>query len=130
MFWRVRQGVQGRLSRHELRDCSNITIRDARVGELRVFNSRLNLTDTDIPGKDMGLYAEDSDITITNGDISGVIAVNAVNSRLDLAGVRLKGTQAAVRGVNSKLLFSVSQVSSPHMTGPLHIFKRMADEEF
>lgn len=114
----------------ELRDCSNITIRDARVGELRVLNSRLNLADTDIPGKELGLYAEDSDITITNGEISGMTAINAVNSRLDLAGVRLNGTRTAVKGVNSKLLFSVSQVSSPHKTGPLHIFKKMADEEF
>lgn len=113
----------------ELRDCSNITIRDARVGELRVLNSRLNLIDTDIPGKDLGLYAENSDITITNGEISGEIAINAGNSRLDLAGVRLKGTRAAVKGVNSKFIFSVSRVSSPHKTGSLHIFKNMADEE-
>ncbi|MDO8264364.1 MAG: alpha/beta hydrolase [Gallionella sp.] len=113
----------------ELRDCSNITIRNARVGQMSVLNSRLNLTDTDIPGKDVGLLADNSDITITNGDISGVIAINAVNSRLDLAGVRLKGTQAAVKGVNSKITFSVSRVSSPHKTGPLHIFKNMVDEE-
>jgi pimeloyl-ACP methyl ester carboxylesterase len=32
----------------ELRDCSNITIRNARVGQLSVFNSRLVMFDTDI----------------------------------------------------------------------------------
>lgn len=113
----------------ELRDCSNITIRNARVGQLTVLNSRLNLTDTDILGKDVGLLADNSDITITNGEISGGIAINAVSSRFDLAGVRLNGTRAAVRGVNSKFIFSVSQVSSPHKTGPLHVFRNMADEE-
>lgn len=114
----------------ELRDCSNITIRDARVGQLSAHNSKLSLTNTDIPGRDLGLYAENSDVTITNGEISGTVAVNAVGSRLDLAGVRLKGTQAAVKGLDSKLLFSVSQSSSPHMNGNLHALKDMVDEEF
>ncbi|OGS96159.1 MAG: hypothetical protein A3H31_09495 [Gallionellales bacterium RIFCSPLOWO2_02_FULL_57_47] len=113
----------------ELRDCSNITIRNARIGQLTVLNSRLNLTNTDIVGKDVGLLADNSDITITNGEISGGIAITAESSRLDLAGVRLNGTQAAVSGVNSKFIFSVSQVSSPHKTGHLHVFKNMGNEE-
>ncbi len=113
----------------ELRDCSNITIRNARVGQLKALNSRLSLIDTDISGKDVGLFADNSDITITNGDISGVIAINAVNSRLDIAGAHLSGTQAAIKGVNSKLIFSVSRVSSPHSSGHLHTFKSMRDEE-
>lgn len=114
----------------DLRNCSNITIRNARVGQLSVLNSGLSLTDTKILGKDVGLNADNSDITVTNGDISGVIAINAVGSKLDLAGVHLKGSQAAVKGVNSKFIFSVSQVSSPHMSGHLHTFKNMSDEEF
>lgn len=113
----------------EVRDCSNVTIRNARVGQLSAFNSRLNLTDTDIAGKGFGVYAESSDITITNGDISGEIAISAVDSRLDLAGVRLNGTQAAVKGVNSKFIFSVSRVTSPHKTGNLHIFRNLGNEE-
>lgn len=114
----------------ELRDCSNITIRNARVGQLKVLNSRLSLIDTNIFGNGVGLNADNSDITVTNGDISGVIAINAVRSRFDLAGVRLKGTEAAVKGANSKFIFSVSQTSSPHVTGHLHTFKDMSDEEF
>lgn len=114
----------------ELRDCSNITIHNARVVQLSVLNSRLSLTDTNILGNNVGLNADNSDITVTNSDISGVIAINASNSRLDLAGVRLSGTHASVKGVNSKLTFSVSRVSSPQMTGKLHAYKNMVDEEF
>jgi pimeloyl-ACP methyl ester carboxylesterase len=114
----------------ELRDCSNISIRNARVGRLSVLNSRLILSDTSILGKDVGLIADNSDVTVTNGDISGVVAIKAVRSRLDLAGVRLKGTEAAVRGADSKLVFSVSHVSSPHLTGHLHTFKNMTNDEF
>jgi len=113
----------------ELRDCSNITIRNARVGQLTVLNSRLNMADTDILGKDVGLLADNSDITITNGEISGGIAIKAARSRLDLAGVHLRGTQAAVKALNSKFIFSVSQVNSPITTGNLHTYKNMADEE-
>jgi len=113
----------------EIRDCSDVIIRNARVGRLNALNSRLSLTDTNIIGKDVGLHADNSDVTITNGEISGAIAISAAGGRLDLAGVHLKGTQAAVKGVNSKFIFSISRVSSPHATGPLHSFKNMVDEE-
>lgn len=114
----------------ELHDCNNISIRNARVGALLALNSRLSLSDTDIIGSEVGLQAYNSDITITNGVISGAVAIKATGSRLDIAGARLKGTQAAVRGVNSKLVFSVSQISSPQTSGHLHAYKNMADEEF
>lgn len=113
----------------DLRDCSNASIRNARVGQLSVINSRLDMIATDILGKDEGLHAENSDVTITNGDISGVIAINAVGSRIDLAGVHLKGGKEAVKGVNSKFVFSISHVSSPLSSGSVHTFKSMADEE-
>jgi len=112
----------------ELRDCSNIIIRNARVGQLNVLNSRVEMLDTDILGKDEGLHADNSDVTITNGDISGVIAINATGSRFDLAGVHLQGSQDAVKAVDSKFTFSVSEVHSPHTDGTLHTYKKMADE--
>ena len=111
----------------ELRNCSDITIRDARVGQLSVINSRATLIDTDIPGKEEGLLADNSDITITNGDISGVIAINAKYSRLDMAGVHLEGSRDAVKAMGSKLVFSISRVHSPHMDGALHDYKSMDD---
>jgi len=112
----------------ELRDCSNITIHNARIGQLNVFNSRLDLIDTDIMGTDEGLHADNSDITITNGDISGVIAIRSERSRFDLAGVHLNGSRDAVRGVNSKFVFSISRVHSPHTEGSLHTYKKMIDD--
>lgn len=111
----------------ELRDCTNITIRNARIGQLSVYNSRVTLLDTDIAGKDEGLLANNSDITITNGEISGAIALNAINSRVDLAGVHLKGSRDAVKAVGSKLVFSVSQVHSPHTDGALHDYRNIVD---
>jgi pimeloyl-ACP methyl ester carboxylesterase len=115
----------GDYRRIDLSDCSNITIRNARVGQLNVINSRVALFDTDIPGKDKGLIADNSYVTITNGDISGVIAIKANHSRLDLAGVRLEGSQDAVKAKESKFVFSICHVHSPHTDGPLHIYKKM-----
>jgi len=109
----------------DLRDCSNITIRNARIGNLNAVNSKVELTDTDILSKKVGLQAENSDITMTNGKITGDIAIESMLSRLDLAGVYLKGTQDAVRGESSKLTFSLCRVKSPHMDGPLHDFRNM-----
>ena len=111
----------------KLRDCSDAVIRNARVVQLTVLNSRLDMTDTDVMGKEEGLSADNSEVTITNGSISGVVAIKAVRSRLDLAGVHLQGSQDAVRGVNSKFVFSVSRVSSPQTEGSLHTFKSMVD---
>lgn len=112
----------------ELHDCSDVSIRNARVGQLSVFNSRVVMTDTDIPGKDEGLHAENSDITITNGNISGVIAIRAERSRLDLAGVYLNASQDAVKAVGSKFVFSICRAHSPHMDGSLHFYRKMVDE--
>ena len=112
----------------DLRDCSNITIHNARVGQLNILNSRLAMFDTDILGEGIGLHADNSDVTITNGDISGVIAIKSERSRFDLAGVNLTGSQDAVKALGSKFIFSISRVHSSHMDGSLQTYKKMNDE--
>jgi pimeloyl-ACP methyl ester carboxylesterase len=111
----------------DLRDCSSVTIRNARVGHLNVINSRLNMIDTDILGKDEGVHADNSNITITNGNISGVIAIKSERSRFDLAGVQLKGNRDAVKAAGSNFVFSICRVHSPHTEGTLHVYKKMND---
>ncbi|MBI5007945.1 MAG: alpha/beta hydrolase [Nitrosomonadales bacterium] len=111
----------------DLRDCSNVTIRNARIGHLHVYNSRATLTDTDILGKEEGVYAEYADLTVTNGDISGDTAIHAKYSRLDLAGVHLKGNKDAVKAYGSKVVFSISEIHSPHTNGAMHAYKQMDD---
>ena len=114
----------------DLRQCSNIKIRNARIGHLAATDSRLTITDTDILGDQEGLHAEDSDITVTNGFISGNITINTARSRLDLAGVHLNGVKASVNAVDSKMVFSVSHLSSPLASGYFHTFKNINSEAF
>lgn len=111
----------------DLSDCSNITIRNARVGKLSITNSAVTMIDTDISGKDEGLISVDSNVAITNGSISGKTAIQTTRSRLDLAGVYLKGSKNAVKSEGSKLLFSICRVHSPHTDGSLHAYKKMDD---
>lgn len=109
----------------ELNNCTDITIRNARVENLNVIDSWINIIDTDISGKGVGLNSNNSYVTLTNGSISGEIAIKAERSRFDLAGVHLKGSQDAVKAVGSKFVFSVCRVQSPHSNGPLHAYKKM-----
>jgi len=118
---------EGDYERIELRDCSNITIRNARVGHLYVYNSRATITDTDITGKEEGIYAEYGDLTLTNGDISGDTAIVAKYSRLDLAGVHLNAKQDGVKALGSKLVFSICEIHSLHTDGAVHAYKKMDD---
>ena len=85
------------------------------------------MIDTDILGKDEGVHADKSNITITNGNISGVIAIKSERSRFDLAGVQLKGNRDAVKAAGSNFVFSICRVHSPHTEGTLHVYKKMND---
>lgn len=111
----------------ELRNCSNVTIRNARIGHLLAVNSSVTLLDSDILGGDEGLRAESSEVTITNGVISAAIAVTSSDSRLDLAGVQLNGSQHAVKAQRSKLVFSLCWLNGADHAGALHDYKPIED---
>ncbi|MDO8989580.1 MAG: alpha/beta hydrolase [Sideroxyarcus sp.] len=112
----------------ELNNCTGVVIRNARVKHLKVTDSWISLLDTDISGNEEALHSFNSYVTITNGNISGEIAINSERSRFDLAGVHLAGSRDAVKAVGSKFVFSISRAHSPHMDGPLHIYKKMNNE--
>jgi hypothetical protein len=58
---------------------------------------------------------------MTASDVSADVAVRASDSRLDLAGVVLKGKTAAISApMQSTVILSVSQVESPHTRGLVH----------
>ena len=109
-----------------LQGCRNIRLRAARVRELRVLDSSVSIEDSDIGGDSAGLTAGNAAVTMTNGRIRGPVAITLRASRLDLAGVRVEGRDAAVLGQDvgpapaSSVVFSVSRVRSPHTDGAMH----------
>lgn len=119
---------EGDYLRIDLNNCTGVVIRNARVKRLNVTDSWISLVDTDISGSEEGVHSFNSYVSMTNGSISGVIAINSERSRFDLAGVHLEASQDAVKAVGSKFVFSVSHARSKHMNGPLHIYKKMNNE--
>jgi pimeloyl-ACP methyl ester carboxylesterase len=123
-----KQGVvfEGTYDTLTLYGCRNVFIGNARVRELRVIDSSVTIEDSDIGGGEVGLYANNATIEMTNGRIDGNVAINALASRLDLAGVRVEGRRAAVQTETNPALptasvvFSVSRVRSPHTDGEVH----------
>lgn len=119
----VYEGIYDTLT---LYGCRNIFIGNARVRALRVIDSSVTIEDSDIGGGEVGLYANNATIEMTNGRIDGNVAIHALASRLDLAGVHIDGRRAAVQTDEgtalpaASVVFSISRVRSPHTDGNMH----------
>jgi hypothetical protein len=60
---------------------------------------------------------------MTGGRIEGDVAIEATESRLDLAAIEVEGRNAAVTAPKrSYVAFSLSRVQSPHTRGEVHDF--------
>jgi pimeloyl-ACP methyl ester carboxylesterase len=106
-----------------LEGCSQITIRRARVRELRIVDSIVAIEDSRIGGGETGLHASGSTVVATSVRFEGTVAITAQASRLDLADVELEGSRAAiVAPARSHVVFSFSRVVSPNVQGDLHDF--------
>jgi len=104
---------EGDYSRIELRGCERVQIRQARVGELVVHNSRLSILQSNIGGREVetALEAVGADIKVTASRIHGDTALYVSGSRLDIAGSTLYATSNSVRAQSgSTLVFSVSEL--------------------
>ncbi len=114
----VFEGDYDRISIHRCRDA---LVRNARVRELRITDAAAGIEDSLIGGVDGGLRVDNSRVNITSSRIEARVAITAVESRLDIAGSRIAGEQAALLApLKSEALFSVSRVQSPHFRGSLH----------
>lgn len=112
---------EGRYRRIELNGCGDVTISDADVGEIYVFESRVNIEHSRISGSGLAMDIIGSDVKMTVVSVQGDVAIRTARSRLDLAAVDLEGREAAVTAVsNSKAVFSLCRVNSPYRTGDLH----------
>jgi pimeloyl-ACP methyl ester carboxylesterase len=103
--------------------CLDVHIRNARVRELRVVDSRVTIDDSVIGGGETGMFAKNSTVVATGVRFEGEVAVRASASRLDLAAVEVRGRKAAVSApVTSFVVFSLSRVHSPNLRGDVHAF--------
>ena len=112
---------EGAYARIELRNCADVTLRHVTTGAIVAYESRGRITDSEVQSDGIALDATGSDLEITASRLRGTVAIHAARSRLDIAGSTLVGSQAAVTGgPPSRLIFSVSDLHSPHTQGDLH----------
>lgn len=112
---------EGRYRRIELHGCGDVSIENADIGELYVFESRVNIEHSRIGGGAVAVDIIGSDVKMTVVQLEGEVTLRVARSRLDLAAVDLSAREAAVTAVsNSKAVFSLCRASSPHRQGDLH----------
>lgn len=118
-----------------LNGCRNALISNARVRALRVVDSTVTIEDSDIGGGEVGLYAANAAVEMTNGRIDGQVGITALASRLDLAGVQIDGRRAAVETqvnaapVRSSVVFSMSRLRSPYNDTAVHGYYALLSEK-
>ncbi|WP_303903337.1 alpha/beta fold hydrolase [Thiohalomonas denitrificans] len=120
---------EGHYRRIELRHCKGVTIKASTVGRISLFESRVDIIDSQVLSSSTALTAEGSYVRATATTFRGETAIAASRSRFDLAGVSLIGKRAAVEAKrSSKFIFSVCDISSGTNKGHLHGFRNLKAE--
>ncbi len=101
----------------EIANCSHVRIVNSSIRELRIHESRVEIENSDL-GR---THIVGSDVLITGGVIEGDVALTVSRSRIDLAGVTMRGGESSVLiEVPSELVFSISELNSRFFNGPAH----------
>ncbi|OHB24926.1 MAG: hypothetical protein A2X84_04075 [Desulfuromonadaceae bacterium GWC2_58_13] len=112
---------EGAYNSLEIIDCQDVQLTNVTAKSVSLVRSSAIFDKGAIIGNEIGLRAEGSTVIANGLRIEAPVAVSASNSRLDLAGVRLSGSRAAVSTDSwVTLLFSVSRIQSPHGSGTIH----------
>ncbi|MBB3169232.1 alpha/beta fold hydrolase [Simiduia aestuariiviva] len=104
-----------------IENCTNIELHNVSAESLTIKHSLVVAEDMHIASTGTALSLTESVLTMTNAEINAVIGISLEASRLDAAGLQLRARNIAVRaGTKSRLVASVSQVTSPAYSGVLH----------
>ena len=99
-------------------DCQRFRLLNVRARQITVRKSQGRIDDSTISH---GLFVDDSDMYITGGRLHGPVAIESSDSELDIAGVSIRGSTAAIRArKKSKLVLSVTSVHSPKTDTIVH----------
>ncbi len=105
----------------EISNCGSVRLKNVQTPWLRIRDTSVWVEGGRIDTAGVAVMAIRSRLTMTATDVAGEIGVVAEGSDLDLAGVSISGRAAALRATGStRIVFSVSQLKSPHFRGALH----------
>ena len=108
----------GTIEQLSIRHCSKILIQDARITQLSIIDSTVEIRNSHLKSDRIALISQSSHITLTAGTVEGDIAIKVYQSQLDVAGTLIIGKTAAITApVESTALFSLGRIDSPHQPG-------------
>jgi pimeloyl-ACP methyl ester carboxylesterase len=106
--------ITGRIGSVLIQDCNQVLIHDAEINNIVLIDSSATIRNTRVIAMGTALKTRNSNLSITGGHFEGEVAIEANNSRLDIAGTQLVGHQAAVKAPqDSTLIFSLGRIDSP-----------------
>ncbi|MGM0594697.1 MAG: alpha/beta fold hydrolase [Pseudomonadota bacterium] len=122
---------QGDYARIELWGCDRVIIENARVRELVAHNSRLSVNHSYIGGElARAIHLRGADMKLTASRVRGETAIHADGSRVDVAGASLcAGAEAITAGGGSELVFSISELRTPHGEWLLHGYYQLERDQ-
>lgn len=106
---------EGSYDKLDISQCDQVLIRNAYIKNLTIFQSNVTIINSKISNyATTPLRVSGSELIITASRVDGDLPIEAVKSRLDLAGVDISGRYQAIKSIgNSAIIFSVSHVKSP-----------------
>ena len=110
--------IRGSYDRVVLDECHHAWLDHVSAREIIARRSEVNF---DAVRVREGVVLEESSAMFTAGELRGAVALDLKESRVDIAGTQISGSEAAVLARTiSRLVFSVAPVKSPKTNGILH----------
>ncbi|MDQ2077872.1 alpha/beta fold hydrolase [Marinimicrobium sp. ABcell2] len=108
-------------------NCRGIHLEDIHAQQIELVSSEATFLNVTVESEDVALKATGSAVKITNGTLAGEVGISAAHSRLDMAGVKVRGRESAlvVNGA-SRLVFSISELHEPQGVTRVHGSYRLA----
>lgn len=99
--------ITGAFNKITITDCTAVNLQHVNAKSIVIKNSVVQMNDVTVLDKTEGLNISESTLLATAATFNGNIVVE--HSRLDLAGVNLRGEKPFTVGVQSRLILSVSR---------------------
>ncbi|MET0283532.1 MAG: alpha/beta hydrolase [Polyangiales bacterium] len=110
--------LEGDFDEITINECERFRLHQVRARSVTIRKSQGRLDDVVISE---GLTVDEADLFMTGGSLHGVVALDSSESKLDIAGVDIAGSETAVRmRKQNEIVFSVTPVFSPKTHGILH----------
>ncbi|WP_049721135.1 alpha/beta fold hydrolase [Gilvimarinus polysaccharolyticus] len=105
----------------DLRGCNGAVLDTVQATSIYIADSDVELRNVKVLSQQVALTVNQSQVTMTNGELIGRKGIVVSASQLDLAGVTVRGSESAVSATEpSTVIFSVSNIHGPTINRAVH----------